>query len=239
MDFRNFYEKGAEFFLPNLSVDMVIIGYEDNQLKCLLLRLGNKWLLPGGHIGKEESVVDAVKRVLKQRTGLRDPHLKFLSVFGDKNRQFSKEYKEFFKKIGIPWNKDYWLNDRFVTLAYYSLVNIKHTHPVVGQFDEAFAWFDFDDLPVMWMDHKSIVLEARQRIKKDIKQEYVSYNLLPDQFTMPELHQLHQTILEEQLDRSRFQKKMLATGLFERLPKLQKESPGRNPYLYKIISREI
>ena len=99
MDFRNFYEKGAEFFLPNLSVDMVIIGYEDNQLKCLLLRLGNKWLIPGGHIGKEESVVDAVKRVLKQRTGLRDPHLKFLSVFGDKNRQFSKEYKEFFKKI--------------------------------------------------------------------------------------------------------------------------------------------
>ncbi len=234
MDLKEFYERGAEYFLPNLSIDVVIIGYEDNQLKCLLLQLGDKWLLPGGHITNNESVVDAVKRILNERTGLNDPHLKFLSVFGDKDRQFSDEYKAFFEKIGIPWDKDYWLNNRFVTLAYYSLVNIKKTHPVVGQFDEAFAWFDFDYLPNMWMDHKSIVMAARNRMKEDIKQEYVSFNLLPDQFTMPELHELHQTILEEQLDRSRFQKKMLASGMFERLPKLQKESPGRNPYLYKI-----
>jgi hypothetical protein len=51
---------------------------------------------------------------------------------------------------------------------------------------------------------------------------------------MPELHQLHQTILGEKIDRSRFQKKMLSTGLFERLPKRKKESPGRNPYQYTV-----
>jgi hypothetical protein len=165
--------------------------------------------------------------------------MKFLSVFGDKDRQFSEEYRKFFEKAGIPWDKDYWFNNRFVTLAYYSLVNIECTHPAVGRFDEAFAWFDFDDLPDMWMDHKSIVLAARNRLKEDIKQESVAYNLLPDQFTMPELHQLHQAILEEKLDRSRFQKKMLATGMFERLPKLQKDSPGSNPYLYTIKSKDV
>jgi 8-oxo-dGTP diphosphatase len=90
------------------------------------------------------------------------------------------------------------------------------------------------DLPSMWMDHKSIVLEAREKLKEDIKHEHMTYNLLPKEFTMPELHQLHQTILEEKLDRSRFQKRMLSSGIFERLPKLQKETPGSNPFQYRV-----
>lgn len=239
MDIQNFLERGADYFLPNLSVDLVIIGYKDDELKCLLLKIGDKWLLPGGHIRREESVEYAAIRVLKDRTGLGNPHLKFLSVFGDHNRKFTREWKAFFEKSGLAWKDDCWLNSRFVTLAYYSLVNIDETHPTVGGFDESFAWFNFEDLPDMWMDHKSIVQEARNRLKEDIRQEQVSYKLLPDPFTMPELHQLHQTILEEKIDRSRFQKKMLSIGIFERLPKRQKESPGRNPYQYRVIVEDV
>ena len=121
-----------------------------------------------------------------------------------------------------------------MTLVYYTLVNIENTSPAIGEYDEAFSWFSFDELPDMWMDHKFIVMEARNRLKEDIMQEHVTYNLLPDHFTMPELHVLHQTILEKKLDRSRFQKKMLSSGMFERLPKRQKESPGRSPFQYRI-----
>lgn len=234
MNLKTFLEQGTDHFLPNLSIDLVIIGYQEKTLKCLLLQIGDKWLLPGGYIRIEESVNNAAKRILKDRTGLEDAHLKFLSVFGDPDRRFTEEWKAFLEKSGLSWRDDYWFNARFVTLAYYSLVNIDQTTPVVGGFDESFAWFNFDELPPMWMDHQSIVLEARNRLKEDLRQELVSYNLLPDRFTMPELHQLHQTILEEKLDRSRFQKKMLSTGLFERLPKRQKKSPGRNPYLYRV-----
>ena len=238
MDFKEFLERGDEYFLPNLSIDLVIIGYKENELKCLLLQIGDKWLLPGGHIGKAESVDHAAARILKQRTALEEAHLKFLTVFGNEHRQFTAEWKDFFIASGISWSENSWLNARFVSLTYYSLVNIDDTHPVAGGFDQAFAWFNFDELPEMWMDHQSIVLEARKQLKKDIKQELVSYKLLPEQFTMPELHKLHETILEKKLDRSRFQKKMLATGLFERLPKRQKESPGRNPYQYAIKTEE-
>ncbi|UZR97391.1 NUDIX hydrolase [Chondrinema litorale] len=111
---------------------------------------------------------------------------------------------------------------------------MKVTAPVAGEYHDEIAWFDFADLPEMWMDHKSIAMEARNRLKDDIKREHIVYNLLPKQFTMPDLHQLHQDILEQEVERSRFQKKMLGTGIFERLPKLQKETPGRNPYLYRI-----
>jgi len=234
MDLKSFYESGGDYFLPNLSVDIVIIGYHEGMLKGLLLKIGDKWLLPGGYIQRQESVDGAATRILKERTGLEDPHLKFLSVFGSEGRRFTRQWKAFAEKAGLPWKDDYWINDRFVTLAYYSLVHIEEIRPVAGAFDEAIAWFPLDDLPAMWMDHQAIVLQARSRLKEDIRHEQVTFNLLPDTFTMPELHRLHQAILEEPLDRSRFQKKMLATGLFERLPKRQKESPGRNPYQYRV-----
>ncbi|MEM9648192.1 MAG: NUDIX domain-containing protein [Bacteroidota bacterium] len=234
MEVQDIIEHGGDYFLPNLSIDFVIIGYQGGELKCLLLRIGDKWALPGGYIELNESVDTAVGRILMQRTGLERPHLKFLSVFGDKDRKFDEDFKTFFQRKGIPWRDDYWINNRFVTLAFYSLVDIDYTHPVPGEFDEAAEWFSFDELPEMWMDHKAIVMTARDRLKNDIKHEQVTYNLLPKDFTMPQLHQLHQTILEENIDRSRFQKKMLATGLFERLPQLKKETPGRNPYLYRL-----
>lgn len=233
-DLKRFLERGNEFILPNLSIDMVIIGYRDEELKCLLLQIDDKWMLPGGFILKDESVEDAVKRVLKERTSLHDTHFKFLEVFGDKERRFKEMWKEFYEKSGLTWTDDCWLNSRFITLAYYALVNIEHTFPALNEIDQAFAWFSFDDLPTMWMDHKSIVLSARNRLKEDMKQEQITFNLLPTEFTMPQLHQLHQIILEEKLDRSRFQKKMLSSNLFERLSEQHKDSPGRNPYHYRI-----
>lgn len=235
METKEFLEHGAHYFLPNLSIDLVIIGYQDNRLKCLLLKFGDKWLLPGGYIKVDESVDSAATRILMERTCLEQPHLKFMSVFGNKERKFTDEFKQFFKKNNLPWQDDYWINNRFVSLAFYSLVDIDNTHPEPsGNFMEAVKWFRFDDLPEMWLDHECIAKTARDRLKADIKYEQVTYKLLPRDFTMPQLHQLYQTILEEKLDRSRFQKKMLATGMFERLPQLKKESPGRNPYQYRL-----
>lgn len=234
MDVKDIIQNGANYFLPHLSIDLVIIGYQKDQLKCLLLKLGSKWVLPGGYIGRDQSVDAAAMQTLKLRTGLDHAHLKFLSVFGAEDRKLGEDFKEFFDMLDMPWNKDYFINQRFITLSYYSLVDIETTYPVPGEFDEAAEWFDFDELPDMWLDHSDIVASARQRLKEDIKHEHVTYNLLPEAFTMPQLHALHQAILEEKIDRSRFQKKMLSSGIFERLPQLKKESPGRNPYLYKL-----
>lgn len=236
---RNFFENGPGDFLPHLSSDVVVIGYEEERLKCLLLRIGPKWLLPGGFIRFDEAVVEAASRILTERTGLNDPHLKFLSVFGNSDRNFAVEWKEHLEKAGIPWENDLWINKRFISLAYYSLVNIADTHPVTGPIDEDFGWFDLDDLPSMWMDHRDIVLMAREKLRKDVEKELVTPHLLPQHFTMPQLHKLHQLILNKELDRSRFQKQMLASGNFERLPKLQKETRGRNPYQYRIKQKEV
>ncbi|MEJ2005200.1 MAG: NUDIX domain-containing protein [Cyclobacteriaceae bacterium] len=234
MDLVDFLERGDAEYLPHLSVDIVIIGYRKGRLKCLLLRIGNKWLLPGGYIGRKESVDDAAIRILGERTGLGNPHLKFLDVFGNKDRQFSDEWKAYFTESNIPWKESYWITERFVTLTYYSLVDIEQVNLRKGLMDDEIAWFDYNELPEIWLDHRSIILSARERLKGDLRQEQITYNLLPEKFTMPQLHELHQVILQEKLDRSRFQKKMLATGMLERLPELPKERPGRNPFQYRV-----
>ena len=80
MNYTEYLGKGRDIFLENLSIDLVIIGYQHKRLKCLMLQFGDKWLLPGGFIKKEESVETAVYRILEERTSLKEPHLKFLSV---------------------------------------------------------------------------------------------------------------------------------------------------------------
>lgn len=236
MDLKEFLEQGQKSFLPNLSIDLVIIAYEQGYLRCLLLKIGEKWLLPGGYIGREEPVGQAAQRILRDRTNLEDSHLRFLSVFGKADRRFANDFKASFEQNGMLWAPGYWVNDRFVSLTYYSLVNIKEVAPSVKNFDEDFAWFDLHELPEMWLDHADIVAHAGEQLKTDIRSELVSHNLLPEPFTMPELHQLHQTILDEKIDRSRFQKKMLSSGHFERLPRRRKDAPGRNPYQYRVKS---
>jgi len=235
MDIAQFLENGHITYLPNLSIDLIIIGYKRDKLMCLLLKVDKKWMLPGGYIGIKESVNNAVIRILKERTSLEKPHFKFLSVFGNENREFKTVFKELITKSNHKWNDDFWINKRFVTLTYYSLVHMDQITSVAGIMDEDIAWFDFEELPEIWMDHESILLKARNHLREDLKHEQLTYNLLPKTFTMPELHHLHQTILGTSLDRSRFQKKMLATGLFERLPKkTKKDTPGRIPYVYQI-----
>lgn len=235
VDIMDFLENGGKQYLPNLSIDIVIIGYERQTLKCLLLQIGDKWVLPGGYIGQNESTENAASRILQERTSLESAQLQFLSVFGHENRSFGEQFKQYAATKDIPWDETYWVNSRFVTLSHYALVNIHETHPLPGEYDEAIQWFNFNDLPEMWLDHKRIVMEARNRMKHDILGGQTCHDLLSEKFTMPELHQLHQIILEQELDRSRFQKKMLSSGKFKRLPKLQKTTPGRNPFLYTSI----
>lgn len=234
MDLQSFFEQGQNIFLPNISIDLVILGYDGEKIKCLLLQLQRKWMLPGGYVYQNEAVNEAAKRLLKERTDLTKPHLSFLTIMGQPNRFFSHQFEEFAKKEGIAWSKDYWVNQRFVSLTYYSLVNMNDLNPKKNDFDDAIDWFDVRNLPSMWMDHESIIQKAQEQLKLDAKEPRLPVFLLEKEFTMPELHQLHQTILEEEIDRSRFQKKMLASGLFERLPKVRNDSVGRNPFRYRI-----
>src|SRR5688500_6257267 len=88
-----FYEKGDQFYIPHLSIDCVIFGFHDNQLKVLLLQWkeSKKWCLPGGFIIKNEHIDNAAVRILQSRTGLNNIYLKQFYTFGDPQRERKKQ----------------------------------------------------------------------------------------------------------------------------------------------------
>lgn len=234
MDIKEIIRKGSELFLPNLSIEIAVIGFQDNELKILLLEFDNKWMLPGGYIYQDESVDDASKRILFERTGLHHYFMKIFQVFGSASRSFPEEIRLILEKIDVHWSDGRWMGDRFISTAFYALVDINQVNPNGGMFSQTTKWCHLKDLPDMWFDHKEIGIEALKKLKEDVATSHHSYNMLPEKFTMPELHQLQEQILEKKLDRSRFQKKMLSLDLFERLPEPKEGVPHRRPFLYKL-----
>jgi 8-oxo-dGTP diphosphatase len=221
---------GHETFLPHLSVDLVIFGFHENQLKVLLLkwREANEWVLPGGFIKKKESLDDSAIRILNERTGLDKIFLQQFHAFGDPDRERNKG------KMKILGKSKGWLMERFVTIGYYALVEFSKVAPKPDSFSEACAWWDLDAVPTLIYDHKRIMEAALTTLRSSLRNYPAGHRLLPEKFTMPELQRLYETILGRSLDRRNFQKKMLGMNVLDRLKERKIGGAHKAPYLYKF-----
>jgi ADP-ribose pyrophosphatase YjhB (NUDIX family) len=153
---------GGKYFMPGISIDCVIFGFHDSQLKVLLLEIAGvgDWALPAGFIYKEEHIDDSVKRILKERTGLTDIFLQQFYVFGDPHRCDNNITKNAFEKSQIKAPSDNWLLGRFLTIGYYALLDFDKVAPFPDFLSNEFAWHDIHQLPKMAMDHNEIVQQA-------------------------------------------------------------------------------
>lgn len=227
----------AELFLPGNSVDCVIIGFEDHQLKILILKWKSKdelWGLPGGFILKHEDIEKAAVRVLNERTGVKLPFLEQFKTFGAAKRDPLMKEKPQIDVEGITEAHMQWLNQRFITSGYLSLVNIEKCDPQPGMFSEEVRWAPLKELPGLMLDHDIIVKTALRYIKNQINYLPFGINLLPEKFTMKELQLLYEAILEKKLDRGNFQRKMLKLDIFIRHEKQLEGGAHKAPYLYSF-----
>ncbi|MCW5515297.1 NUDIX hydrolase [Muriicola sp. Z0-33] len=227
-------KQGGELFIPGISIDTVIFGYEENCLKVLLTQLpDNKWMLPGGYVLKEESLDEAAARNLLQRIGLSGVYCKQFYTFGDPKRQFTNEIGNLFQKLGIPWEEELWINNRFISVGYYALVAILEAQPGKGIFDIGCKWFSVDNLPELLLDHRDIVIKAHEQLQNDIDVFPIGFHFLAKEFTMRELQEVYQAVISKKVDRSRFQKKMFGYKVFERLEHPRGGVPHKRPFLYQ------
>jgi hypothetical protein len=223
----DFYQRGDQVYLAHLSIDCVIFGFHDNQLKVLILKWKEgKWCLPGGFIKHHESIDAAAVRVLKERTGLDDIYLKQFYAFGDPGREKGKP------------KTSYWFDKRFISIGYYALVEYSKVNPKPDIFSEECRWFDVHQLPSLYLDHQTIVSKALESLRLDLNDHPVGINLLPTKFTMPELQKLYETILGETIDRRNFQKYMLSLDILIRLEERKTGGAHKAPYLYKFDKRK-
>lgn len=229
------FKDGHEIYLRNISVDCVIFGFHENELKVLLLKAkyAGIWALPGGFILKEEHMDDSARRILKHRTGLDDIYMQQFHVFSRPDRTTRAINEQFLKNVGVVM-KDSWMFERFVTVGYTALVNFSKAVLVPDVISSACEWFNVHSLPELILDHQEILRTALQQMQADLNYHPIGYNLLPAKFTMPELQKLYETILDRKLDRRNFQRKMISTGILKKLDETKKGVAHKAPNYYKF-----
>lgn len=208
----------AEYENPALTVDCVVFGMDDEDLKVLLVErdlepFRGRWALPGGFVHIDESVDEAARRELVEETGVRRVFLEQLYTFGDVDRD--------------P-------RGRVVSVAYYALVKLGD-HRVRAATDAREAsWFPVWDTPSLAFDHDRILEVALARLQGKVRYQPIGFELLPKKFTLRQLQRVYETILERELDKRNFRKKILSMDLLVELDEVEQDVAHRAARLYRF-----
>jgi len=199
-----------------LSVDCVIFGFDENKLKVLLIRsdlkkFQGKWSLLGDLVSPDEDLDAAAYRILKQRTGLSDVYLEQIHTFGAVNRHPA---------------------GRVVTVAYCSLINIQHHKLKI--LDNELHWHDVQNVSDLAFDHQQLFSTCYHRLQKRIQEHPLGFNLLPKKFSLRDLQNLYEAILDTKMDRRNFRKKFFAMDFLIDLEEMEQDVPHRPGKLYKF-----
>lgn len=207
-----------EFPRPSLTVDCVVFGLDDEDLKVLLIQrdlppFEGKWALPGGFVRMDETLDDAAERELREETGLANVYLEQLYTFGETKRD--------------P-------RERVVTVAYYALVNLRDHRVQAATDARNAAWFAVDDTEELAFDHPRILQAALDRLRGKVRYQPIGFELLPAKFTLRQLQHLYETILDRELDKRNFRKKILSMGILVELNEIEKDVAHRAARLYRF-----
>jgi len=202
-----------------IAVDAILFGYQENQLFVLLIKqrfgkLKNKWALPGGFVKNKEGLSKAIHRELKDETGVKVESLEQLYTFGDNPKRDPR--------------------GQVITVAYFGTVNPKNMKIVAGSDASDVSWVPISDIPALAFDHNHIIKVALDRLKSKLNYQPIGFQLLDKKFPFSDLENLYTTILDKEIDRRNFRKKILSFGFLIETDELQKKDFGRPGKLFKF-----
>ena len=235
-ELKDFILNGYQRYVPHVSLDCAIFGYHEQQLKLLLIRntFIDGWYLPGGYIKRTETLGEAADRNVMERTGIGNLFLQQFKTFGDPDRARMSEFDpdKFYQATGIKITKDNWLVDQTISVGFYAITDFSLSAPNPDIMSVECAWFDIDNLPLLAFDHEEMVKEALHAMRMQLYHYPIGYNMLPEKFTLSEIHALYETLLGKKLDISNFPKKLLTLGLLKKLDEKRSIGAHRSPHLY-------
>jgi 8-oxo-dGTP diphosphatase len=204
-----------------LSVDCVIFGFDENKLEVLLIRsdlkkFEDKWSLLGDLVFPGEDLDAAAYRILKERTGLSDVYLEQVSTFGTVNRHPA---------------------GRVVTVAYCSLINVQH-HKLNILANEL-HWHDIKNVKDLAFDHQLIFDTCLKQLQKRVQEHPLGFNLLPKKFSLRELQNLYEAILDIKMDRRNFRKKFFSMNFLVDLNEMEQDVSHRPVNCIDSIMRNM
>jgi 8-oxo-dGTP diphosphatase len=198
-----------------VAVDCIIFGFDGSEIKALVIKRGfepekGKWSLMGGFVGKDENTDDAASRVLNKLTGMQNIYMEQLYAFSNVNRDSAA---------------------RVVSIAYFALINLD-LYSQEMQRDHEAQWFPLDKLPPLIFDHREMVLKATDMLRQKVSNYPIGFELLPQKFTLRQLHSLYEAIYQTTLDKRNFTKRILSLGILHRLDEKEKDSSRRGAFYY-------
>lgn len=201
-----------------LSIDCLVFGLEKGELEILLVKHGEgiskgKWALPGGWIKYNESLDGAANRILTALTGLSNIYLEQIKAFGRVDRFPIK---------------------RVITVAYFALVNAKNYKPHAGFTASEAKWFNVHKVPQLIYDHNEIFDFGFEFLKHKVQHAPIGFNLLPKKFTLLQLQKLYEALLDRQLDKPNFRRKLMNMNLLVPCEEKQKDVAHRAASLYRF-----
>ena len=200
-----------------VSVDCIVFGFENNKLKLLIGRRQmdpgrGEWSLYGGFVKADESLEDAAHRVLNDLTGMKKIYMKQVGAFGAIDRD--------------P-------GERVISVAYCALINV-HDYDDKLREQYGLQWVNIDALPKLYSDHNHMVRKAVNLLRQRIKTEPLSFNLLPDLFTLTQLQHVFEVILDEEIDKRNFRKRIKQFDFIEKTELIDKVTSKRGAALYRF-----
>lgn len=189
----------TDFFTSAFSVDCMIFGYEDGQLKVLLIERGvepfnHYWAIPGDLVYPNEDLPDAASRILLELTGLADVPMHQSKSFGAPNRH--------------P-------QGRVITISYFALIRISDFEIKASSWAEKAMWVAVNDVPQLAFDHNLILDSTYELLKQKLNADPICFDLLPEKFTLMELQQLYEYAFKTTLDKANFRKKLKSIPLIQ------------------------
>lgn len=203
---------------PALTVDAVVFGLDESELKILLIQRASEpyrgqWAFPGGFVDMDETAEDAVTRELEEETGIKDVFLEQLYTFSAVDRD--------------P-------RERVVSISYFGLVDPSKLHMAAASDAQDVRWFAIEDTPNLAFDHQKILQVALKRLRSKIRYEPLGFELLPEEFVMSQLLKLYENALRKSIDKRNFIRKIKKLDVLTDLQKKRSDGPHRPAALYKF-----
>lgn len=202
-----------------IAVDAIVFGYQNNKVYVLLIqqKFGSEkayWALPGGLVQENETLKEAVERELKEETNVEINYFEQLYTFGDDIHRDSR--------------------NRVISVAYFALVDSSKFKIKADSDAENVQWFEINEIPELAFDHNLILKKAVERLKAKLTYQPIGFDLLPKEFLFSELENLYCTILEKEIDRRNFRKKILSFGIIEETEHFSPVKSGRPAKLFRF-----
>ena len=202
-----------------IAVDAIVFGYQNNKLYVLLIqqKFGTdkiSWALPGGLVNENESLLDAVQRELLEETNVKVNYLEQLYTFGDDINRDSR--------------------NRVISVAYFALVDALKFEIKPDTDAENVQWIEIEAIPKLAFDHNLILNKALERLKSKLSYQPIGFDLLSEKFLFSDLENLYSLILNKEIDRRNFRKKIMSFEILEETQVFSDKKNGRPAKLFQF-----